>query len=202
MSAFGRIVGLFPALVLGTAAGMLVWFAASPNPWALLGLVFALYVLPVATFRLHQWRWPLRSGGSRLLGKKYSAWWGGHQIQLVYLMMPALESVLRAIPGLYSFWLRAWGSRIGDNVHWTPRVEVGDRSLLEVGDNVIFGHRAVLFGHIIKPTRNNLLLYVKPVRVGDGAFIGAGAVLAPGVEVKSGALVEAGTHLYPNRVQA
>jgi hypothetical protein len=80
-------------------------------------------------------------------------------------------------------------------VYWTPRVEITDRGLLEIGDGVVFGHRAKFFGHLIAPGRGGLLLFVKRGRVGAGAFVGAYAVLGPGADVPAGALLEVGQHV-------
>ena len=63
----------------------------------------------------------------------------GHQLQVLYSAFPAL----RLVPGLYSAWLRLWGSRVGRAVYWTPQVKITDRGLLKVGDGVVFGHRVV-----------------------------------------------------------
>ncbi len=200
MSRLGKMWALYPALVCSAALGCGLWLCLTRNVWALpcgLGIV---YLLPPLTFRLHQRRWPLEEGTRRLLGGGYEPWWGAHQIQALYVAMPSLEAVLRLLPGVYSAWLRLWGSQIGRRVIWTPRVEIIDRSLLEVGDDVVFGHYAVVSGHLIKPTRHNLLLYVERVRIGSNAFLGAGSVLAPGVVVEDGARIEAGERVYPAQV--
>ena len=196
-----RLVALFPALMVVGMLGLVVTVARAPSAaaaaLALLGLLAWTYLVPPLMYRLHDRLWPLRTGGSRLVGGGYSPWWGGHQLQLVYYALPWLEALLRLVPGVYSAWLRLWGSRVGRGVYWTPAVELGDRALLDIGDGVVFGHRAVVFGHVIKPRRGNLLLVVKKVTVGAGAFVGAGVVLAPGAVVAPGAFVEAGTHVYP-----
>lgn len=198
MSVLGTLVSLFPALVVGLALAAALWLLAAPGVLPVLALVFVLYGLPPLAFRLHERHFPLREGGSRLVGKAYSPWYGGHQLQLVYLSFPGLERLLRLVPGLFSAWLRLWGAKVGRGVYWTPHFEISDRSLVEIGNSVIFGHRAGVYPHVIKPRRDNLLLLVKRVRIDDGAFVGAGSVLGPGVHVHAGAIVEAGQHVYPN----
>lgn len=200
MSLFGKLISLFPAAVIASTLGSLLWLILARSPWALLTLFGALYVVPPLLFRVHQLVFPLKQGGSRLVGKGYSPWYGGHQIQLVYLAFPFLETVLRMIPGAFSLWLRLWGSKVGRSVYWTPMVEISDRSLLEIGDRVVFGHRAGAYGHVIKPRRKNLLLYVKRIQIGSDSFVGAGSVLAPGVTIHEGAFVAAGAHVHPNEV--
>lgn len=197
MSWLGKLWALYPALVGLACAACGLWLCLARNLWALPCALAVVYLVPPLTFRLHQLRWPLEEGTRRLVGRGYEPWWGGHQMQALYIAIPTLEALLRLVPGLYSAWLRLWGSRIGQGVMWTPRVEIIDRSLLEVGDRVVFGHYAAVSCHLIKPTRNNLLLYVERVRIGHNAFLGAGSVLAPGVVVENGARVEAGEHVYP-----
>ena len=42
-----------------------------------------------------------------------------------------------------------------------------------------------------------LKLVIDPIKIGKGAFVGAGTIIAPGVDVEAGALVRAGTQLFP-----
>ena len=200
MTAAGTLVALFPLTVLAGVIACLVWLASAPSVLPIAALLAVVYLLPLAAFRLHQLVAPLRAGGSRIDGNSYVPWWGGHQIQLIYIAVPQLEALLRLVPGLYSLWLRGWGSKVGRRVHWTPLVEVTDRSLLEVGDRVVFGHRAVVFGHVIRHGKQNMLLYVRPVRIGDGVFIGAGSAIGPGAVIRPGARLDAETRVYPMEV--
>jgi acetyltransferase-like isoleucine patch superfamily enzyme len=195
-----RAMAWFPALVIAAALLGLAAFVASPGVGTALLAPAALYGLPLAAWRLHQRAWPLREGAGLLRGAAYDAWWGGHQIQWVYLAFPSLEAALRAAPGLYSAWLRAWGSAIGRDVYWTPGLTIADRSLLVVGDGAIFGHGVAISAHVVKPTDGgDLLRVVRGVRVGAGAFIGAGAVLGPGAVVEDGAVVPAGAAVLGGR---
>lgn len=200
MTAAGLLVSLFPLGVVAGAIACLVWLASAPSLAPVAALLAVLYLVPLIAFRIHQLVAPLRAGGSRLDGKTYVPWWGGHQMQLLYIAVPQLEALLRMVPGLYSLWLRGWGSRVGRRVHWTPLVEVTDRSLLEVGDGVVFGHRVVVFGHVIRHGKENMLLYVRPVRIGDGVFIGAGSAIGPGAVIGAGARLDAETRVYPMQV--
>lgn len=193
-----RLIGLFPALILSAALSFLLLFLARPGLWPLAGLLFALYAAPLLAFRIHSWALPLREGPSELIGGQYSRWWGGHMIQWVYIGLPFLELPLRAVPGLYSAWLRLWGAKIGRGVYWTPLIEITDRNLLEVGDFVVFGHQVGLYAHAIKPRGQGLMLYVRRIRIGSGVFIGAGSRLGPGVRVADGAFVPVTSDIYPN----
>jgi hypothetical protein len=173
--------------------------------------VLVLYLLPPLAYRLHQVAFPVREGVSRLLGPRYVPWWGSHQLQVVFLAAPWLEGLLR-VCGLYSAWLRLWGARVGRRVYWTPRVEVGDRALLEIGDDVVFGHRVAMFAHVIAPVRRrpgtpsgpapgggeDLTLYVRRIRIGARVFVGAGTGMGPGVRIDEGAYVPLESELFPN----
>ncbi|MDF1666930.1 MAG: acyl transferase, partial [Planctomycetota bacterium] len=116
----------------------------------------------------------------------------------IYIAFPALETLLRFVPGLFSLWLRLWGAQIGKGVYWTPGLEITDRDRLEVGDHVIFGHRVGLYAHVIKPKKDNLLLFTRRIKIGAGAFIGAAARLGPGVKIEAGALVATASDHFPN----
>ncbi len=161
--------------------------------------IFFLYGFPVLVYRLHQQIYPLKNGISYLQGENYSPWWGSHQLQLIYIAFPALETLLRLVPGLFSIWLRLWGAQIGKQVYWTPGLEIADRGLLTIGDNVVFGHQVGLYSHIVKPRRDNLMLYLKPITIGDDSFIGAGSYIGPGATITAGSFLAAGSELYPNK---
>jgi hypothetical protein len=184
-----RLFALFPALWLALLLACVVWIVVARNAWAVPALLFVAYLLPPLSFRLHQARWPLREGRSYLDTPGYAPWWGSHQCQVMYNAFPALESALRLLPGFYSAWLRLWGSRIGRGVHWTPRVEIADRSLLDVGDGVVFGHLTACYAHLIKPHRGRLVLYLRRIHIGDRAFLGAGSRLGPGVRIAPGTVL-------------
>lgn len=191
MSGMGRVMLLWPwvyaALVIGTA-----WAAW----WA---LPLTVYGLPPLLFRLHQWIFPLKEGAHKLVGPVYVPWWGGHQLQLPFIAFPALEAVLRVL-GIYSPWLRLWGARVGRGVYWTPLVEITDRSLLEIGDGVLVGHKCGFYAHAIKPARGTLYLYCKRIRIGKDAFLGAGSGFGPGATVAEGAYLPLRTEVFPGRV--
>jgi hypothetical protein len=192
----------FPFLVVVLALGSLSWFLWQPNYYAPGLAFFALYIFPLLCFRIHKLIVHNKEGISYLVTAKYSPWWGSHQIQQIYIAFPALETFIRLIPGAFSVWLRLWGSKVGSGIYWTPALEITDRNLLEIGDHVIFGHNVGLYCHVIKPKNDQLLLFVRKIRIGSQAFIGAGARLGPGVRVEAGALVPTASDHFPNsRVQ-
>jgi hypothetical protein len=186
-----RLIMLFPALLTSLVLAAGFYVVAKPGSVSAVMAVFMLYGFAPLAYRLHRRLWPLHQGLSRLDRPVYSPWWGAHQIQLFYDAFPALEALLRLIPGAYSAWLRAWGSRIGRRVHWTPRVDITDRGLLEVGDDVIFGHLVGCYAHVVDRRGGRLMLYSKPIRIGAGAFIGAGSRLGPGARIEPGSYLPA-----------
>ena len=203
MTLLSSLLVLFPTLIISLAGVDLVWLCLADS-WQSgllrLGLLLlVLYGLPMLAYRFHAWRYPLVEGISYLQNQDYSPWWGSHQIQAIYIAFPLLEAGLRLIPGGFSAWLRLWGSHIGRHVYWTPGLEIADRGLLTIGDRVVLGHRVGLYSHIIKPKRQNLLLYIKRVAIGDDTFIGAGSHLGPGVVIAPGTQLNAGSNLYLNQ---
>ena len=162
--------------------------------------MFSVYGLPVCIYRALHLLHPVLEGPSRLDERSYSPWWGAHQLQLLYIAVPQLEAVLRMIPGCFSLWLRLWGSRIGRDIYWTPRVEIVDRNLMEVGDRAIFGHKVTCYAHAVRRKNGRIRLFVRKVHIGDDAFVGAYSRLGPGVRIEQGSTVPILTDLYPNRV--
>jgi acetyltransferase-like isoleucine patch superfamily enzyme len=199
MTVLSTILLFFPALILLLTGAAIVYFAYSPNIFSILAVLFSIYGLPVLVYRLHQLAYPVQEGISYLKGKEYSPWWGSHQIQAIYIAIPVLEAILRLIPGVFSCWLRLWGAKVGRDVYWTPGLEIADRGLLEIGDRVVIGHRVGMYSHVIKPRKQDLMLYVKKIKIGNDVFVGAGSHLAPGVVIADGTFVAAVTNLYPNQ---
>jgi hypothetical protein len=201
MTAADRLFSYFPLLMTIAWLAALGVFAQWPSVWSALLLVFIIYVIPPIAQR---WmlRWAkLTHGVSEIDGHKFSAWLATHHIQAMYDALPFLESLLRVIPGFYSMWLRLWGSRVGYGVDWPVRMDVLDRSLMDIGNRVVFAREVELSAHVRKKTdggRTRLL--VRTVRVGSHAFIGAGSRLAPGASVPSNASVPEMTNVGVNEV--
>lgn len=202
MSLTGKIAAFLPVIHMALILVSLFHFLRDAEILAFVLLLFCIYLYPLLLWRLLNFLAPLQEGESNILERQYSPWWFSHQIQLVFIALPALEGVLKLIPGAYSLWLRAWGSRIGKNVYWTPGVIVYDRSLIEIGNGVIVGERAIFVSHVISPKNSAGILLIKKIQVEDGAFIGAGSVLSPGCQIKAGVLVRAGTEFYPESVMS
>lgn len=199
MTIYSKIFALFPLIQFALIGSSLVCFSSHGSWPTLFGVLFFIYLFPLICFRVLVFLCPIKEGDSDIMNDQFSPWWAGHQIQSLFIALPWLESCLRIIPGLFSIWLRAWGSQIGKNVYWTPGVTIYDRNLLDIGDHVIFGERALTVSHVITPKDGKGLLKISKVIVKNGAFVGAGSVLSPGVIVEEGVLIKAGTNLYPNQ---
>lgn len=183
MTLLSVLVSLFPLSQILLLLAQAYAAIAYPSLLNLLLPLFTLYLYPVCCYRLlNLWK-PLQAGHANLRERSYNPWWGSHQFQLFYFACPFVEGLLRLVPGLYSAWLRLWGAKVGKGIYWTPNVEIDDRPLLEIGDDVILGHKVHLIAHVIIPYKGRLSLFVKPIQIADRAFIGAGSVLGPGVRV-------------------
>ena len=69
-------------------------------------------------------------------------------------------------------------------------MDITDRTHLEIGDDVLFGHRVILLSHVIIPKNGRKLLYVKNIKMGHKTFIGAGCRFGPGTDLPEGTLVK------------
>ncbi|MDJ0508506.1 MAG: acyl transferase [Crocosphaera sp.] len=168
-----------------------------PGWLSLATLLFYLYGFPLIIYHIHQYFYPLKEGISYLKGDQYNPWWGTQQIQILYNTFPVLEKILHLIPGLFSIWLRLWGAKIGKNVYWVPTVSIIDRGLLEIGDGVIMGHQSSICAHSIKPKKNNIVVFVEKIKIGNQAFIGGDVRISSGVEIEANTFVPYGKWIYP-----
>jgi hypothetical protein len=182
MIALGYLPLLHVALVVACAC------AVPGGPfWRGAAAFFALYVLPPLAARLCAVLMPLPHGRVDLEDRGFLAWWLSAQWQVVFNRLPMLDEAFRLLPGVYSAWLRLWGSRVGSLVYWSPGVVVLDRGLVEVGDRVVFGAGVRISGHALLIADGRGSLVVAPVRIGRSALVGAHSVLTPGVEIAAGA---------------
>jgi acetyltransferase-like isoleucine patch superfamily enzyme len=190
MTAADRLFSYFPLLMTVLSFAALGVFAQWPSLWSAILLLFVVYfVPPIAQRWMLRWA-KLKDGVSEIDGRKFSAWLATHHIQAFYDALPYLESLLRVLPGFYSMWLRLWGSRVGYGVDWPVRMDVLDRSLMDIGNRVVFAREVELCAHVRKKTdggRTRVL--VRGVRIGSHAFIGAGTRIGPGASIPSNASV-------------
>ncbi|MBE9118471.1 acyl transferase [Lusitaniella coriacea LEGE 07157] len=199
MTLLSKLLSWFTPFILLCTSAAFLWTCNSPNIFSILAIPFCLYGLPVLCHRIHNYFYPLKEGISYLISDDYSPWWGSHQFQEIYIACPFLEAILRLIPGAFSAWLRLWGAKVGNNVYWTPKLEIADRGFVEIGDRTIFGYDVQLYPHIVKPKKNNLMLYLKTIKIGSDVFLGAGSHCGPGVIIQEGTYIPVATDLYPNQ---
>ena len=160
-------------LIVGGARG---WAAAAA----------VLYVLPPMEARLLSAVCGRPAGRYTPEDSAFLVWWATLQMQTLYLRLPFLEELLRLVPGLYSAWLRLWGSRIGSRVYWSAGTVVLDRGYLDIGDAVVFGAGVRLNGHVLAKEDGKAVLIIDTVRVGAGAAVGGYSLLTAGTEVAAG----------------
>ena len=103
-----------------------------------------------------------------------------------------------------------WGihTHFGRNVYANFNLTLVDDTDIFVGDSVMFGPNVVVAtaGHPIDPElRRKVAQFNVPVRIGSTVWIGAGAILLPGVTIGENSVIGAGsvvTHDIPPNVVA
>ena len=87
--------------------------------------------------------------------------------------------------------------RIGDNCGINHGVFILGRSGVTIGDNVVLSARCMLLDGGLEPdsfVHGDIRPYKEePIVIGDGAWIGAGAIILPGVTVGARSTVGAGS---------
>jgi hypothetical protein len=159
----------------------------APYVWSLrlLMAVTALYLLPPIVTRIMLTKERIREGTIALGSKDFFLWWASFQLQMIFCRFPSLEEFLRLVPGLYSFWLRLWGSKIGRLTFWAPGVLILDRSFLKLGDDVVFGAGVRLNAHVADlddQGRRQLLLGT--LEIGNRCHIGGYSLLTAGTRIE------------------
>ena len=91
-----------------------------------------------------------------------------------------------------------WGihTHFGNNVYANFNLTLVDDTDIYVGDNVMFAPNVVVAtaGHPIDPElRRNVAQYNIPVHIGNNVWIGAGAVILPGVTIGDNSVIGAGS---------
>lgn len=92
-----------------------------------------------------------------------------------------------------------WGGRFvhfGKNVYANFGLTMVDDTAIYVGDCTMFGPNVVLAtaGHPILPElREKGLQYNMPIRIGKNCWIGAGAILVPGITIGDNVVIGAGS---------
>jgi putative colanic acid biosynthesis acetyltransferase WcaF len=142
------------------------------------------------------------------------------------LAAPVFALSPRPLWGLRRALLRAFGARIGRNVHILPSVRITIPWNLDIGDEAAVGEGAILYAlgpirigrqatisqyaHLCAGshdfTRADMPLLKPPIEIGEGAWICADAFVGPGVTVGAravlGARAVAMKHVAPGLIVA
>jgi hypothetical protein len=174
-------------LLHAVLTGVTLAVAWAPLRWRIPAGLGLLYLLPPLAARAIRAVAPVREGRIQAGAKQFFSWWALFNLQVIFCRLPALEEMLRLVPGLYSLWLRLWGARIGRLTYWAAGLRILDRSFICIGDDVVFGAAVRLNPHVLaRNDRGGMELILATVTVGDRAMVGgyslltAGTVIAPG----------------------
>lgn len=198
---FKRVQHFFPLFFFIMMVTLFISFVKTPTVSNFFCFLLSPYIVPLLIQRIVLWIYPIREGGSYIGLEEHSfqPWLFSLRVQQIYLVFPQLERLLFYLPGLYSAWLRAWGSNIGKNVFWTPGTIVNDRSLMDVGDFVIFGHNTYMSSHFLRVKNGRFFVYVKKIKIGSYSFIGAFTKMGPGTNIAQGSQIQAMSNFSVNR---
>jgi hypothetical protein len=198
---FKRLQHFFPLIFFSLMLYLFAQFVLTKCLIYFVLFCIAPYLLPLIIQRIVLGIYPLKEGGNYigLAEKSFSPWLFSLRVQQIYLVFPQLERLLFFLPGLYSAWLRAWGSQIGKSVFWTPGTVVNDRGLMEVGDFVIFGHNTYISSHLLRVKNGQFFVYVRKIKIGSYTFIGAFTKMGPGTKISSGSQIQAMSNFSVNQ---
>jgi len=155
-------------------------------------LLASIYLAPPFFVRIVLCFRRLRPGVHPLYSSQFFVWWITAQGQVIFCRFPFLEELLRLVPGFYSAWLRLWGARVGRLTYWAPGVQILDRSLIQIGNDVKFGAGVRLNSHVIAADEQGIeRLYVGPIEIGEGCSIGGYSLLTAGTVVEPGQTLRA-----------
>lgn len=163
-----------------------LFFLSKGSLWLCLGV---LYLLPVCTWRVINFFYPLMEGKSYIAGDTFSPWLSSYRIQEIYIKLPFLERFILLVPFLFNLWLRAWGAKIGKRVLFAPNTTIVDRPGIEIGDYVYLGDQCYFSSHLILEKDKKFICLYKKIRIEEDCFIGAFTKFAPGAKVRKGSRV-------------
>lgn len=186
---FERSFALFtPALIL-VEMFLLYKLIEQKSLWIAMTFILAPIFIPLIIYRLVTLFFPIKEGVRYVGSKGFDAWVVSYRLQGFYYLFPSFERVILGL-GLYSWWLRAWGSKVGKNVIWAPNIEVVDRGMMEIGDYVLFGYQATIAPHIVLVENGSLKLILAKVKLAPGTLVGGKCVLGPGTQTRAGELLK------------
>jgi acetyltransferase-like isoleucine patch superfamily enzyme len=155
------------------------------------------YFFPPFLARLLLRFFPIHSNSIKVESNEFTYWWILFQLQIVFSRLFFLEELLRLVPGLYSIWLRSWGSKIGSFVIWSPGVRIYDRTMLVVGNNVVLGAGAQISSHLYSKQDGESTILFDKVVIGTNVILGGNSIIGPGVVIHDGEITPATLLLPP-----
>jgi hypothetical protein len=169
------------------------WWLPLPSLWQKLILtLLVLYLFPALAARLIQTTIAIPEGHIAIGTKAFFAWWILFQLQVIFCRLPFLEELLRLVPGLYSQWLRLWGSDIGRFTYWSAGTQISDRTHLTFGDQVVLGAGVRLNAHVlVRNASGSLELILARIIIGNHTIIGGYSLLTAGTEISSNEVTRA-----------
>ncbi len=133
-------------------------------------------VVPISLPKIKEGSYSLRSSQNLIYSIRLSADNIAKYWCKTFEIIPFLTQLF-----LNKFFLSAYGVKFGKNIYIATEVRIDGIPLIEFGDNVFIGPRAIVGAHI-NHGGNELggnILY-KKVKIGSNCFIGHNAVLTPG----------------------
>jgi len=160
--------------------------------WRLLAGLLLLYLVPPLVARIIRCLAPVHEGRIPIGQRDFFVWWALFNLQVIFCRFPALEEMLRLVPGLYGTWLRIWGARVGRLIYWGAGLRILDRSFVQIGDGVMFGATVRLNPHVlVRNKAGELELILATVVIGNEALIGGYSLLTAGTEIAPGECTKA-----------
>lgn len=84
-----------------------------------------------------------------------------------------------------------WNFKCGNAVCIGPRVEIYNKAVVEIGNNVVISQDAWLCTASHDISSSQMALKVRPIKIRDNVWIAARAAILPGVTIGDGAVVGA-----------
>ena len=120
----------------------------------------------------------------------------GHRVSPLVRIRNALGRLARRVRDGYTIEsLVGRGMRLGKNVWIGPHVQI-DHShawLVSIGDETVIASRAIILAHDASTRRHIGYTKIGRVRIGSRTFIGAGAIILPGVSIGDDVVIGAGS---------
>ncbi len=146
-------------------------------------------------FSNFQWRWQL----ARLLTLPFPIY-AGNRFRAAALRLAGISvgrgTLIQGLPIIFG--PGKWGERfsIGETCVFSTRIYFDLAAPITIGDAVHIGPRTMLVtgGHKIgPPTRRSGQTARLPIKIGNGAWLGARCMIMPGVTIGEGAVIAAGS---------